>query len=513
MPLSDLVSVTFVSNNPGVTQAGFGVPLIASANAAWTERVRSYSSLADVEDDFAATTPEYLAAEVMFSQSTGLERLLIGRCANKPTQRWALAVNTAAQLNGVYSVVIEAPSSTAWVKQTATYTAVAATAWAAATAYAVGALVSNDSGKLYVATVGGTSAGSGGPTGVSSGITDNTVTWNYAGAGAAGVASNDAIMYALKNAIDAFAVPTVAITTSLQGSAGSLTLRLQANTAGDFFGVECTDPDLLLLKQDHVDPGIAADLAALARASREWYGLVTLYNSEAYILAAAAWVEANEKLYTPDTQDTRVITDATASATDICEQLKDLSYARTGAFYHPANSEFAGAAEMARYFPITPGGDNWIYKTLAGVTVKDYSSTHETNLRAKYTNWYAELAGANIIQGEGKVAANEYIDVVRFRDWYKARLQERGANIMIQEEKVPFTDAGIAKFEAMIRGLNDEGIAAGGIANDPKPTVTVPTATSVSAADRAARRLPGVKSKWRLAGAINELDVEVTAQP
>lgn len=54
-----------------------------------------------------------------------------------------------------------------------------ANAWVAATVYAAGAYVKNDGGKIYVCTVGGTSAGSGGPTGTGSGITDNTVTWNW----------------------------------------------------------------------------------------------------------------------------------------------------------------------------------------------------------------------------------------------------------------------------------------------------------------------------------------------
>lgn len=37
----------------------------------------------------------------------------------------------------------------------------------------------NDSGKIYVATVGGTTAGSGGPVGTATAITDNSVTWRY----------------------------------------------------------------------------------------------------------------------------------------------------------------------------------------------------------------------------------------------------------------------------------------------------------------------------------------------
>lgn len=51
-------------------------------------------------------------------------------------------------------------------------------AWTINTAYIVGQTVING-GNMYVCTVGGTSAGAGGPSGTGSGIIDNTVTWNY----------------------------------------------------------------------------------------------------------------------------------------------------------------------------------------------------------------------------------------------------------------------------------------------------------------------------------------------
>lgn len=51
-------------------------------------------------------------------------------------------------------------------------------AWAASTAYALGALVTNG-GNLYRCTTAGTSEGAGGPTGTASGIVDNTAQWAF----------------------------------------------------------------------------------------------------------------------------------------------------------------------------------------------------------------------------------------------------------------------------------------------------------------------------------------------
>lgn len=54
------------------------------------------------------------------------------------------------------------------------------TAWAASTAYALAAQVTNG-GNVYAVVVAGTSAASGGPTGTGNAIVDGTVTWTYLG--------------------------------------------------------------------------------------------------------------------------------------------------------------------------------------------------------------------------------------------------------------------------------------------------------------------------------------------
>ncbi len=52
--------------------------------------------------------------------------------------------------------------------------------WAASVAVQVGQQMHNG-GNVYVVTTAGTTASSGGPTGTGTGISDGTVTWNYAG--------------------------------------------------------------------------------------------------------------------------------------------------------------------------------------------------------------------------------------------------------------------------------------------------------------------------------------------
>ncbi len=68
------------------------------------------------------------------------------------------------------------------VYQSADFTPTNVPAWAASTAYVVGNVVLNDSGKAYSCTQAGTSASSGGPTGTGASITDNGCKWQFLGA-------------------------------------------------------------------------------------------------------------------------------------------------------------------------------------------------------------------------------------------------------------------------------------------------------------------------------------------
>lgn len=104
--ISDVINVNVSATSPGITQQGFGIPLILSTTANWVERTRSYTDISGVAADFASTTPEYLAAAVEFAQNPRPEQVIIGRLANKPTPQWdfvPVAVN-----NATYSVRIGA---------------------------------------------------------------------------------------------------------------------------------------------------------------------------------------------------------------------------------------------------------------------------------------------------------------------------------------------------------------------------------------------------------------------
>lgn len=86
-----------------------------------------------------------------------------------------------------FQTVVQVPATLVQFRTTTAATLPAAlAAWAASTAYALGARVTLG-GNVYQCTIAGTSAASGGPTGTGTAIADGTVTWRYLGSGTSAI--------------------------------------------------------------------------------------------------------------------------------------------------------------------------------------------------------------------------------------------------------------------------------------------------------------------------------------
>lgn len=461
MPLSDFATISITTSNPGLTLAGFGIDLIVSATAAWVERTRTYNGIVAVGGDWAPTTPEWQAANALFAQSPAPPTIMIGRAANKPTQIFTITLATVVSV----------------------------------------------AGQPY------------------------TVRLNNLGAGAAGAAAgvkatfttvgsdtNDTIVAGLVSAINALSLSGV--TASSTGSVGTKIVTITLSTAGAWLGVEVFDNSigavggLMLLAETESDAGITADLIAINNESKVWYGLTLLFKSSAIIAAAATWVESNTKLFIVATADTVVATVADGSASDIAHVLKAAARIRTGVMFHPRNDEFADAATVGRFFPINPGGENWRAKTLSGPSAVALTDTQETNLNTKLCNFYYSVSGTgnsnsiSVVGGQGKVASGEFIDVVRFRDWYAATLGTAIFNLQLNANKIPYDNSGIAMIQNVVIATNKLGISRQGILFG-SDSVSVPDVGNVSQADKASRTLNQVLSNWTLTGAINLANITV----
>jgi hypothetical protein len=251
-------------------------------------------------------------------------------------------------------------------------------------------------------------------------------------------------------------------------------------------------------------------LGNIANVSTDWYSIVNCNRNLAQDQECADWAEANEKIFVNATDDSR------------CWSLSAGSDTTTMAYYASANNlartfvMFSGDADSTSFpeaaaFGLTatrdPGSYTLMFKTMSGVVADELTGNAQTNLRAKNCSYFHEVAGVDIIDGGTKVGEGEYLDVIIFCDWLKARIAEDVFTALINNEKLPFTDNGIQAIVGIVKARLEVGINQGGLADDPAPTVTAPAAEDVPAADKASRTLNDVVFRGTLAGAIHATNI------
>jgi hypothetical protein len=294
-------------------------------------------------------------------------------------------------------------------------------------------------------------------------------------------------------------------------------LRL-TGTAGGWICAEPNSASLMDCRQVHVATLTSGQLDNILAVDSDWYCFVNVANSgqsdadyaadfseentASDVGVAAAWASTNKKLFFAQIQGNG-IKSATA---DISSDITSNDYAVL--MYHLKASEMAHAAWVGATMAMDPGSLTFMFKQLEGITVDTLSSTELGNLETKKSNWYTSFGGIGIT-GKGTAQSGDFIDVTRDTDWFQARLQERIANMLINNAKVPFTDKGIAMVEAELRAQLQEGIDAGFLAESPAPVITVPRASAVSGANKALRNLPSVQADATLAGAIHKVTLSV----
>lgn len=331
----------------------------------------------------------------------------------------------------------------------------------------------------------------------------NVTSTPYTYTNAGGTASDIAL--GLKALIDADS--SAAVTATQLGDVLTLT-----GVSGDSFKVEVSSNMGMSVKT--VTETIAETMAAIVKYDNDWYGWALADRTPATILAAAAWTESVRKLFGT------AIAEAGAYDPDVTTDtgylLYNDNYYRTFWFYHEkAATDFPECAVFARCFAVLPGGEAWALKKLAGVTTDPLTETQYIAITKKNGNTFERFRNISITQN-GRVAAGEWIDVIRFRDWLQEEITVNVFNLLINRDKVPYTDDGIALIEARIRQALELGQRRGGIAPTEYDedgnenlgfTIEVPLASSISANQKASRVLTDVKFTARLAGAIHVVEI------
>jgi len=259
---------------------------------------------------------------------------------------------------------------------------------------------------------------------------------------------------------------------------------------------------------------VSSDLNAIKDEDNGWYGLVMTERSKQVQIDAAEWTESNDKLFITATSEADALNPAVAD--DLISTLKNSRYFRTAVIYHTnANSEYPDAAWAARVFTIQPGAETWALKSLASITPSNLTSTQKQTILNKGGNTFEYYQAQITLTNPGKVSAGEWIDVIRFRDWLKDTIQVNMVQLMINRDKVPYTDQGIQLLVNNLRKSLQEGQNSGGIAPDelgengenvPGFFITYPRSTEIAPSIKASRIL-SLGFNARIAGAIHVVDI------
>jgi hypothetical protein len=456
MSLSSIVSVTISTTGAGVTQRGFGTPLIVARISSTWSGVQTFTSLSGLAT--ALTTagisaptahPVYLAAQTMLSQ---FPRVINFKVANFTTVpgRVLKITPVRATTGDVYTAVV---TDYAGVTGTATFT-VASTQTVAAVCTGLSAAITGLASSLVLGA-------------------DHTTYLDIEGA--AGVD----YFYAQISLVKADGTPGVPGT--------------------DFIITE----DTAAIAQD------TTDLATIRTLDDDWYwGIFPDRRSSPQIVALQAAIESAEKLAVYDTCDTRCIVSGVSGSP--MYDLKAATRSRCLAFYSGDDNGYLGAGVVGRMAPLKPGSATFAFKAISGPSADVLTDTQTGFIEAQNGCYYSATLGVNMTNGGlygGRSPAGTYIDIVWGRDKLKARIEENIVQLLVDNNKIPFTQGGVDLVCAQVRQPLLEGIRDGYIASDPAPTVTGPDVTTVSAVNKANRTLPDVVFVATISGAVQSVQI------
>lgn len=275
------------------------------------------------------------------------------------------------------------------------------------------------------------------------------------------------------------------------------------------------------------EDAMKAALDAIYDADGDWYWLCveTALRDDASLDGLIEWAEAKNKLAVIDSND--VLHETQGDTTCISARHKG-TVERSAVFYHTDSDEhcaFALAASLGtRNFDEANGAYTAKFKRLRGVTPINKGSAAvqaitgftpqlgQSETAGHMANTYIDIGGRDFVVEGSTLTANVFIDEIHATDWIIARTEEEALAILLNNDRVPFTDAGMEQLASAARTVMRQAFRAGIVADDldpatglyePAVTITVPSVFDVPEAQRKARIAPAIAVTFRYAGAVH----------
>lgn len=267
---------------------------------------------------------------------------------------------------------------------------------------------------------------------------------------------------------------------------------------------------------------------------QEWYWLSVEKDLRdiAALDGIVSWIETKNKQAIIDSND--ALHEDDDDTTCISARHKG-TVERTSVFYHTDNTEypaFALAASLGtRNFDDAGSAYTAKFKFLRSVSPVNIDSAAvqavtgftpqlgQSIVAGHMANTYIDIGGRNFVVEGSTLTANVFIDEIHASDWIIARTEEEMLGILLNNDRVPFTDAGMELLATAARNVMQQAFRAGLIADDldpltglyePAVLIVVPSVFDVPASQRAARIAPAIEVTFRYAGAVHYTTVNYT---
>jgi len=466
------------------SRRGFGTLLILGDSDVidGLERLRVYTALDEVAQDFGLLAPEYLAAALYFGQSPRPNQLMIGR--------WMRTASTALLRGGILTIAEQAMSEWTTIID----------------------------GTFTITVDGGSPQN----------VTDLDFSLETTLDGVAAV-----ITAGMVGAVCTWTGSRFEIRSVSTGATASLSYaeHLAGGTAlEDKIKCSATTATSLVQGYDAEAPDYAVDV--LAEKSAVWYGVTfaaATMPTPVQLVAVGTYIESLllSRILGVTETDTRVL-DSTYDA-DLASVFKALGFRRTCVQY--SANPYAICSLMGRAFSVNFAANRstitLMYKQEPGVVAEGITETQAQTLKAKRCNVFVAYQNDTAIIQYGVMSGDAYFDEVHGLDWFTDALQNAEYNLLYQSKtKIPQTDAGqnqLVNVAASVcnEAINNGLVAAGtwnadgfgqlerGMFLGQGYYIYTPPMAAQDQATREQRIAPPIQIALKLAGAIHELDVQV----
>ncbi len=289
-------------------------------------------------------------------------------------------------------------------------------------------------------------------------------------------------------------------------TSGALENTTAVAFATAYFGQQNRPTKLTFIPWDS-EADFDTQINAAVDLNNDWYALTIDSNLDIDLNKAITWVQGNAnnnpKLFFGVSGDTNILD---GSAVSDIAYTSNFALQDRAVIMYRATPDYAHAAWLGLCLPLEAGSIEWGSKTLTNVAPDIFDSASISAAFAKKANIYQRIAGINLTnQGS---TAGEWIDIMRGIDWLTARLAENLFTYMVQQPKIPYTDASVTALKGNITSTLQSAVDR--FILTELPLVESTPVALVDVADKAARRYGPFKFTGTLAGAIKSVTIRGT---